>query len=194
MGVYMRYSADALKVQEILNKQDFYKGALDGLWGQKSLQAMDDYCIANGYLHIKIIRVFSDRVSTSGRLFLNGKYECDTLEDPYQRRKIYGRTRIPEGVYRTQFRTIGGFHSRYKKRFSFHRGMIHLLKVPRFKYIYIHIGNKVKDTKGCILVGIKPPNRNDVVWYSTTAYKKLYQKVLRFFSKPIYVSIRDLDR
>lgn len=60
-------------------------------------------------------------------------------------KKIYGQTAIPAGRYR-----IG---RRYSPLFK--RVLPWLLDVPGFQFIYIHPGNYIKDTKGCLLPGKK---------------------------------------
>ncbi len=43
--------------------------------------------------------VYSDN-STIGKLYINGEYFCDTLEDKTRDIKVYGETAIPEGTYK----------------------------------------------------------------------------------------------
>lgn len=82
---------------------------------------------------------------------------CDTLEDPWHSEKLAGDTRIPEGRYELRLRTVGGFHERYLRRYGpdFHKGMLWLQDVPQFELILMHGGNTIKDTKGCVLVGVR---------------------------------------
>lgn len=115
---------------------------------------------------------------TIGAIFLDGQFECWTLEDPPQQIKIPGRTRIPAGEYQIKVRTEGGMHADYSQRFpEEHEGMLHLQNVNNYKYIYIHIGNTERDTEGCILVGKLP--YLDRVAGSTNTYFELYDKIIR---------------
>lgn len=109
-----------------------------------------------------IREIFTD-ISTIGRLFLNGKFFCFTLEDKYRGRgkKVYGETCIPEGVYWVTFIE------------SPKRGYIVPLlhDVRDFTDIEIHIGNYPKDTLGCILVGLSKGINQ--IHSSTTAFTRL---------------------
>ncbi|MBW1614434.1 MAG: hypothetical protein JRJ57_10790 [Deltaproteobacteria bacterium] len=90
-----------------------------------------------------------------GKLYINGVYYCDTLEDPVRdynkdgdldderEVKIYGETAIPYGTYQ-----VTATHSP-----KFRRLLPLVMDVPHFKYIRIHAGNSAADTHGCILVG-----------------------------------------
>ena len=43
--------------------------------------------------------------------------------------KLRGETRIPAGTYKIEYRTEGGFHAKYSKRFQdIHKGMLHITK------------------------------------------------------------------
>lgn len=84
---------------------------------------------------------------TIGKLYLDGVYFCDTLEDKVRdlnkEAKVPGETAIPAGRYKV----IVNMSSRFK------RLLPRLLNVPHFDGILIHRGNTSKDTSGCILVG-----------------------------------------
>jgi len=91
--------------------------------------------------------------STISILTIDNSNTCFVLEDGYNKVKIKGQTRIPSGRYRLMFRKEGTHHIKYEKMYPWHKGMIELQDVPNYKYILIHIGNYVKDTEGCLLVG-----------------------------------------
>ena len=93
--------------------------------------------------------------ATNGLLFIDGKFECYTLEDEYRTVKVMHETCIPEGTYPIEFRTVGGFDAKYTKRYGadFHKGMLWIRGVPEFEYILIHTGNTDSHTSGCLLVG-----------------------------------------
>lgn len=97
---------------------------------------------------------------------------CYTLEDERRAVKVKGETRIPAGRYKLALRQEGKMHPKYAARFPFHQGMLWLLNVPGFEYVYIHIGNDDDDTEGCILVGLSV--KDGYLAASEAAYKKLY--------------------
>ena len=84
---------------------------------------------------------------TIGKLYMDGTYFCETLEDQVRdltkERKIPGRTAIPAGVYEI----VVNVSPRFKRKLP------RLLDVPGFDGILIHRGNTAEDTAGCILVG-----------------------------------------
>lgn len=135
-------------------------------------------------MKLNVIRHQFGKDATNGLLFINGVFECYTLEDQYQTVKVMHETCIPEGEYQIKLRKVGGFHAKYTKRYgSAHHGMLWLQDVPEFKYILIHTGNTDEHTSGCLIVGETQQdldiNFNGMVGQSTVAYKKLYPKVAK---------------
>lgn len=81
---------------------------------------------------------------TIGQMFVDGWFECFTLEDPVRLGiKIAGATAIPIGRYEVRLRL--------SPRFG--RIVPYLIGVLAFADIEIHAGNTADDTRGCILVG-----------------------------------------
>jgi hypothetical protein len=94
---------------------------------------------------------------TIGRLFINGEFFCNTLEDTVRdlqkERKVKGQTAIPEGTYEVTLNVISPKYSK-KANYKFCEArMPRLLGVPQFEGVLIHPGNSNKDTEGCLLVG-----------------------------------------
>lgn len=92
---------------------------------------------------------------TIGRLYVEGAYLCDTLEDTVRPRgvKVYARTAIPAGEYRVRMDVRSprfGSRPQYRK---YGGRLPRLVVVPGFEGILIHPGNTAEDTAGCILVG-----------------------------------------
>ena len=96
-------------------------------------------------INLLIIRDTFTEESTLGKLFLNGEYFCDTLENPWKN-NVRNISCIPDGVYDVRLRL---------PRESASRDYLHLLvkEVPNRDYILFHRGNTSADTSGCILVG-----------------------------------------
>lgn len=89
-----------------------------------------------------------------GRMYIDGKFFCNTLEPKVvdvdksgkfdgNEKKVYGESAIPYGTYKIV----------YTESPRFKRKLPRLVDVPHFEGILIHPGNTVEDTQGCILVG-----------------------------------------
>lgn len=129
---------------------------------------------------------------TIGRLYVDGRYFCDTLEDTdrglsqdqpldtIKARKRYGATAIPTGRYALDINTPSprfGQDPFYKQ--SCDGRVPRLRSVPGFLGVLIHAGNTASDTEGCILLGENKVKGG--VINSRAACARLY-KLLR--SKP----------
>lgn len=110
-------------------------------------------------MKLDLYRQQSKDGATLGSLFVDGKFECFTLEDENREQdgvdvsvwKVATKTCIPEALYRVVMR----MSSRFK------RMMIAVINVAGFVGILFHEGNSEVDTDGCILVGqqrqVSPP-------------------------------------
>lgn len=130
---------------------------------------------------ITVDRFKSDTDATISKVDVDGQFVCFGLEDEYRADKVAGETRIPAGRYEVGLRTEGGFHMRYAKKFpAMHRGMLHVLNVPGFKFILIHIGNTDEDTAGCLLVGSNAAVDDGELRVNSSklAYQKFYPMVI----------------
>ena len=146
---------------------------------------------------LHLLRIGTEADSTLGALYIDGVFECWTLEDTKHLDKIPGETRIPAGLYRITLRKEGGIHKKYFKRFDFHQGMLHIRDVPRFTWIYMHTGVHKGHTLGCVLVGdsiIHLPGGQNSLGYSSRAYKRMYLKVIKQLNnrRPVQIRISDI--
>lgn len=116
-------------------------------------------------MNLLLLRKSVTDKSTIGKLYVDGKYECCTLEDVVRAEKIPGETAIPAGVYSVRIT--------YSPRFK--RDLPLLLDVPNFDGVRIHTGNSAKDTEGCILVG--KSLGQDIIWQSQLAFNDLFPKL-----------------
>ena len=136
---------------------------------------------------VKLIRFSSQEDSTLGLLYIDGAFQCFTIEDEFREEKVHGETRIPEGIYELGIRAEGGFHERYKQKFrGVHKGMIEVLDVPNFKYILFHVGNFESDSAGCILFGNSAKQNvtgSGMVLESKIAYLRVYPIIIRALQK-----------
>lgn len=104
-------------------------------------------------MKIEIKRVVRTEAYTAGRLHIDGKYFCDTLEPPEREVKVHGNTAIPYGFYRITLDVVSPRFSKSQTYASIGARLPRVLEVPGFDGILIHPGNTVRDTAGCILVG-----------------------------------------
>jgi hypothetical protein len=144
-------------------------------------------------VNIRTLRYGSFTTHTPGILCIEGMFECFTLEDPIRLEKIPGETAIPAGRYQIKMRNEGTMVKRYKEKFHWHGGMLWLQDVPGFEWVYIHIGNYVRDTEGCILVGEKPVTDPllPMIGSSTGAYVLLYKEIERALNagEEVWISV-----
>lgn len=120
-------------------------------------------------MKLTVKRVAKKPKYTIGKLYIDGEYFCDTLEDTDRSldqsmteeeiasRKVYGETAIPTGTYKITMNVVSPKFSKkdfYKK--TCNGKLPRLLDVPGFDGILIHVGDGYKGPKltyGCILVG-----------------------------------------
>lgn len=108
-------------------------------------------------MDLKLNRIYFHKNYTIGKLYVNGQYFSDTLEDTNRdfnrdgdlldegENKVYAETAIPFGTYKVEVTMSPRF-----KRF-----LPLLLDVKHFSGIRIHAGNSAAgDSSGCILVGL----------------------------------------
>ena len=151
-------------------------------------------------MKLEVLRYSSQNDSTLGMLFdiTEGRtFLCYTLEDKFRTQKVKGETRIPHGEYEVTLRTKGGFHNKYKNRFpNMHKGMLWVRNVPNFEFILIHLGNREKDTAGCLLVGETSQENvteKGSISKSKLAYKRVYPPIANALQRGEKVSIKYIN-
>jgi hypothetical protein len=130
-------------------------------------------------MNLEVLRFSDNKESTTGLLFLNGKFFCYTLEDEFREVKVKGETRIPEGTYQLGLRKENTpLTLSYRQRHLFFKFHIEILNVPNFTGIYIHPGNNDAHTDGCLLTGNTLNNNRKgkgQLGDSVSAWKELYE-------------------
>ena len=135
-------------------------------------------------MEIKVRRIAKKETYTIGKMYVNGEYVCDTLEDKDRGLtsnmsvaqicgvKVHGETAIPTGRYLVDMKTVSPrFGSR--AQYQFCKGRLpRLCNTPGYQGALIHIGNTAKDTDGCILVGENKAIGR--VMNSTATFRKVY--------------------
>ena len=109
-------------------------------------------------MEILLHRIARKMDYTIGRLYVNGAYVCDTLEDCdrlyYGKKKVKGKTAIPCGRYEVIMNNYSPRFGAKEPYRSVCGGCVPLIaNVPDFSGVRIHIGNTAADTDGCPLVG-----------------------------------------
>jgi len=111
-------------------------------------------------MKLQLKRIFRGASYTIGKLYVDGAYECDVIEDRVRelppacpntprgvacacRGKVYAETAIPAGTYRVTMV--------YSPRFK--RVLPCLHDVPHFLGILIHGGSDQSSSAGCLVVG-----------------------------------------
>lgn len=150
-------------------------------------------------MELQLKRRFRGPKYTVGSLFVNGVYECDTLEDTdrdltsdmsvdiIKAKKIYGETAIPSGTYDIDMNTVS---PKFKDRpwAKFCGGKLpRLLNVKGYEGVLIHVGNKAEDTLGCILVGDNKAKGQ--VINSTSTFQQLYLQMLKAHTRGEKITI-----
>ena len=126
-------------------------------------------------MRIELVRIAFKDTYTIGKLYVDGKYFSDVLEDVDRglkssmteseilKKKVKGETAIPTGHYVINIT----YSPKYK------RMMPLLLDVKGFSGIRIHSGNSSKDTEGCLLVGKN--KKVGMVLESRDTYQRLFK-------------------
>ena len=139
-------------------------------------------------MEIKVDRKWKKDTYTIGRLFINGQFFCNTLEDTdrglkntdtlatIQNKKVYGETAIPTGLYKIEMNVVSPKYNSIKWYQDLCKGkMPRVLNVPGFEGVLIHPGNTPLDTLGCILVGENKVKGGLI--NSKETFKKLYNQM-----------------
>jgi hypothetical protein len=121
---------------------------------------------------------------TLGKLYVDGAYECETLEDKQRaddERKVFGQTAIPLGRYEVKIT--------HSPRFGCDVPL--LLNVPGYEGVRVHPGNTADDTEGCLLVG--QSRGADRIDASRAAYNALFPKLKAALDRGehIFITLED---
>ena len=146
-------------------------------------------------MEILVRRIAKRPTYTIGRMYIDGKYVCDTLEDTdrglkqsmsleeIKKKKIYGKTAIPTGTYKV---TMDVVSPKFKNRVwakPYGGKLPRLIAVPGYEGVLIHAGNKAEDSLGCVLVG-----ENKVVGQVINS-QATFKKVMNILTKGDNITI-----
>lgn len=131
-------------------------------------------------------RLFKGDTYTIGKLYVDGKYFSNTLEDKdrglsqnmsldeINKLKVYGETAIPTGTYKISMNIVSpSFHIKeYYRRFCDGK-LPRLMNVPGYNGILIHPLNTASESLGCIGVGIN--SQKGRITNSREYFERLYR-------------------
>lgn len=140
-------------------------------------------------MRLTLKRIANKKTYCIGKLYINGKYFCDTLEDvdrgldstmteeEIKKIKVKSETAIPTGIYKI----ILNYSPKFKKVMPL------ITNVKGYSGVRIHTGNSAKDTEGCLLVG-----KNTIVGRLTDSrkmYDALFKRLQQKGSNDITIEI-----
>ena len=118
-------------------------------------------------MELRLARIALRSEYTIGKLYVDGEYVCDTIEDTVRdldkdgkfangEVKRPGKTAIPYGRYEITMKVKSPKYSNFSK-YSWAKKydgyLPRLLNVPHFDGVLIHVGNSALDSEACVLVG-----------------------------------------
>lgn len=155
-------------------------------------------------MEIRVRRIALKDTYTIGKMYINGEYVCDVLEDKVRdvnkngvfdndETKVVGRTAIPYGTYEITMdvkSTKFSDFEQYPWAKEYDGYLPRLTNVPLFVGVLLHVGNSDVDSSGCLLVG-----ENKVVGKvinSTITFRRLMNEYFlpaKQRSEKIYITI-----
>lgn len=150
-------------------------------------------------MKLKLDRKYKKPNYTIGKLYINDKYFCDSIEDAdrglkdsmneaeIKLKKVYSKTAIPTGTYEIIMNTISPKFKNRSWAKPYGGKLPRLLNVKGFDGVLIHVGNKPEDSLGCILVGKN--NIKGQVTESTITFNKLMKELLQAHLKKEQITI-----
>ena len=155
-------------------------------------------------MEIRVRRIALKDKYTIGKLYINGTYFCDVLEDKVrdlnkngvfdnEEVKVANHTAIPYGTYEITMDVRSKKFSDFEKypwAKEYDGYLPRLTNVPLFVGVLLHVGNSDVDSSGCLLVG-----ENKVVGKvinSTITFRRLMNEYLvpaKNRGEKIYITI-----
>ncbi len=127
-------------------------------------------------MDIYLKRMQKNEAGTSGFVVIDGVFECYSLElpDKDNQRKV---SCIPIGRYEIlERKEPTDMTMRYRQKYAWFNFHLCLQDVKKRSGIYLHVGNTIKDSYGCILLG-KQINTDLFLSSSRKAFHSFYNKV-----------------
>lgn len=140
-------------------------------------------------MNLLLERKYCKEKYTVGKLFINGVFFSNTLEDKVRdlnkngkfdngEYKVYAETAIPYGEYEITLDVVSPKFSKYQFYKEVCNGKLpRLLNVPNFEGVLIHCGSNANNSAGCILVG------NNTIKGGLTNSKETFKKLYSMLDK-----------
>lgn len=136
-------------------------------------------------MKIELTRIYNCPTYSIGRIRVDNKYICDTVEDTdrgldqnmplseIKKKKVYKQTAIPTGTYQVTLNVQSPKFAQYKYYKQKCKGYVpRILLVPGYDGILIHCGSSAASSAGCIIVGFNTIKGR--VTNSQAAWEELY--------------------
>ena len=151
-------------------------------------------------MKIELERRWKKETYTIGRLYVDGVFFCNTLEDKsrglkqtdslffIKQRKVYGETAIPTGTYTIAMNVTSPKYSASAWYWQLCKGKVpRLMNVPGWEGVLIHTGNNALQTYGCILVGKN--TKVGQLTESKATFKALYKEMKKAYDEGEEITI-----
>lgn len=147
-------------------------------------------------IKILVKRIAKKTKYTIGKLFINGVFYANTLEDTdrgltqnmsedeIKSKKIYGETAVPTGTYKIDMSTVSPKFRNHSWAKPYKGKIPRLTNVKGFDGVLIHPGNSDQDTLGCLLVG-----KNDVVGKVTNSVNYFHKIMTELIKEPNNITL-----
>lgn len=142
-------------------------------------------------MKIDLVRIYNSPTYCIGKVYVNGEYLCDTVEDydrgldqsmteaEIRKIKVYRQTAIPTGTYKVTMNVQSPKFSLMDYYKKFCKGyMPRVLSVPGYDGILIHCGSSANSSAGCIIVGY------NTIKGKVTNSKKAWEKLMKTYLLP----------
>ena len=154
-------------------------------------------------MRIELVRIYTCPTYTIGKLYVDGEYVCDVIEDTdrglYQgmplaelkRKKVKSLTAIPTGTYPLTMTVQSPKFAQYDYYKKYCKGYLpRLLQVDGFEGVLIHCGSSAASSAGCLICGFNRVKGRVVD--SRKAWEKLMKQYLmpaKVLQKKITITI-----
>lgn len=139
-------------------------------------------------MEIKVDRKWKKEKYTIGRLYINGEFICNTIEDTdrgltqsmseeeIKSKKIYGKTAIPSGRYKILMNVVSPKFSQKEFYMNVCKGKVPRLEgIKGFSGVLIHSAATADNVEGCIGVGFNTETGR--LTSIKEAFEKVYSKL-----------------